>query len=281
MAKHFEKFAGEGINDADYEVTKFGPVGSDGKKTRLWVCPFYEKWMNLMRRTASGGCSKRGCYKSVEICEEWKTFSNFRKWMETQDWEGKVLDKDLKGTGKLYSPETCMFIPSELNLFLVGKRKSKGVSVTGITVTKGGYVVQVNGEYGGKYKCIYQAIGQRLSQQISKIRPEWEDYREAICRFFYRRAAEDVKFVRDSDKFPYFHSKPPKPVKPKPPTVEELFEERRKNREGKSFVNRKGFKYTVVEYKGTNDVLVKFEDGLEVWTTWYYAERGMTPRKIK
>lgn len=276
MGRHFEEYAGEGINDADYNVTKF-VSGPDGKRIREWVCPFYEKWMNLMRRAAKGGCRKIGCYSDVEICEEWKTFLNFKAWMEKQDWEGKVLDKDLKGTGKLYSPDTCMFIPSELNSFLAGRKSSK-VSLTGITVTTGGYVVKVNKEYGGTYKCIYQAIGQRLSQQISKIRPEWEDYREAICKFFYRRAAEDVKFVRDSDKFPYFHSKP---VKPKRPTVEELFEERRKNREGKSFINSKGFKYTVVEYKGTNDVLVKFEDGLEVWTTWYYAERGMTPKKIR
>ena len=87
-----------------------------------------------------------------------------------------------------------------------------------------------------------------------------------------------MKFVRDSDEFPYVHSKPLKPIRP---TVEELFEARRKNREGKSFVNNKGFKYTVIEYKGTNDVLVKFEDGLEVWTTWYYAERGMTSKKIR
>ena len=61
--------------------------------------------------------------------------------------------------------------------------------------------------------------------------------------------------------------------------MEELFEERRKNREGKSFVNNKGFRYTVVEYKGTNDVLVKFEDGSEVLARWYYAERGMVPKK--
>lgn len=278
MGRHFEKYAGEGVNDADYNVTKF-VFGPDGKRIREWVCPFYEKWMNLMRRAAKGGCRKIGCYSNAEICEEWKTFSNFKAWMEKKDWEGNVLDKDLKGDGKLYSPDTCMFIPNELNSFLVGKRKkSDKVSVTGITVTATGYAVQVHGEHGGTYKCIYQAIGQRLSLQISKIRPEWENYREAICGFFYRRAAEDVKFVRDSDEFPYF---PSKPVKPRRPTVEELFKERRKNREGKSFVNNKGFKYTVVEYKGTNDVLVKFEDGLEVWARWYYAERGMVPKKVR
>lgn len=119
MGKSFEKFAGEGVNDAGYAVTKFGP-GPDGKRTRLWVCPFYEKWMNLMRRTAKDGCQKTGCYSDVEICEEWKTFSNFKKWMEQQDWQGKELDKDLIGTGRLYSPRTCIFIPLGLNASISG-----------------------------------------------------------------------------------------------------------------------------------------------------------------
>ena len=35
--------------------------------------------------------------------------------MEQQDWQGKQLDKDLLGNGKLYSPETCCFVEQWLN----------------------------------------------------------------------------------------------------------------------------------------------------------------------
>lgn len=58
------------------------------------------------------------CYEHTNVCEEWLIFSNFNRWMETKDWEGKHLDKDLLGDGTLYSPETCCFIDPVLNSFL-------------------------------------------------------------------------------------------------------------------------------------------------------------------
>ena len=40
--------------------------------------------------------------------------------METQDWEGKDLDKDLLFMGnKIYGPETCIFICRKVNSFMV------------------------------------------------------------------------------------------------------------------------------------------------------------------
>lgn len=46
------------------------------------------------------------------VCEEWLTFSNFKRWMEQQDYEGKALDKDLLvSQNKTYSSETCVFVP--------------------------------------------------------------------------------------------------------------------------------------------------------------------------
>lgn len=55
----------------------------------------------------------QGCY----VCEEWLTFSNFLKWFEKNYKEGYELDKDLLSgkENKIYSPETCCFLPHELN----------------------------------------------------------------------------------------------------------------------------------------------------------------------
>ena len=55
----------------------------------------------------------QGCY----VCEEWLTFSNFLKWFETNYKNGYELDKDLLSSkgNKVYSPETCCFLPHELN----------------------------------------------------------------------------------------------------------------------------------------------------------------------
>lgn len=100
---------GVGINDADYDTCVNGSV-----------CPYYRKWADLLRRCYSKRfLEKRSSYKGCTVCKEWHTFSNFKRWMEKQDWEGKVLDKDLlSGDDKIYSPDTCVFLPSKINNFL-------------------------------------------------------------------------------------------------------------------------------------------------------------------
>lgn len=78
----------------------------------------------ITRSLSSNYKKNHPTYKDVKVCKEWLIFSNFKAWMEQQDWEGKELDKDLLGDGKLYSPDTCCFLPLEINSFLVTKKGS-------------------------------------------------------------------------------------------------------------------------------------------------------------
>lgn len=134
-----------GLKDADYKVFKDGTT-----------CPYYQKWYNMLRRT-SGSASDSGWseYKDVKVCEEWLTFSNFKSWMETQDWGGKQLDKDLFGEGKLYSPETCCFLTRRQNLFLVRlSPNSKRDLPVGVRNHKGKYESNIYCHEGKKSKYI-------------------------------------------------------------------------------------------------------------------------------
>ena len=100
-------------------------------------CPYYSRWHSMVRRCYSEySLDKHPYYKDVYVCDEWLTFSNFKAWMETQDWEGKELDKDLLGNGKLYSSETCCFIPKRINSFFTERKVSKGLWPTGVTYHK-------------------------------------------------------------------------------------------------------------------------------------------------
>ena len=117
---------GVGVNDADYAVSP----KIDGKRD---TCPFYKKWAYMLARAYSG---KRSAYENVLVCQEWLTFSSFRSWMETQDWLGKDLDKDIVSPGnKLYSPSTCCFVAPEINSLLVGQGTSN-CSAQGVTYNK-------------------------------------------------------------------------------------------------------------------------------------------------
>lgn len=114
---------GVGINDADYPVNPM----INGKRK---ICPFYSVWSNMIRRCYVDDKNRRPGFETpyigCSVVEEWHRFSVFKSWMETQDWKGKQLDKDLKIHGnKVYGPETCIFIPREINILISLGRSSK------------------------------------------------------------------------------------------------------------------------------------------------------------
>ena len=77
----------------------------------------YRRWRHVLYRCycedfLNGHPTYKGCY----VCEEWKHFSKFNEWFKKHHVEGWALDKDLLvENNKLYSPETCCFIPFEIN----------------------------------------------------------------------------------------------------------------------------------------------------------------------
>jgi hypothetical protein len=100
---------GVGVNDAVTSTKK----NSNG---RMVTCHFYKKWQSMIRR-----------YR--EVCDEWLTFSNFKRWMEQQDWKGKELSKDILVKGsKVYSPETCVFVDPLTSGFATDFAASIGVT---------------------------------------------------------------------------------------------------------------------------------------------------------
>lgn len=137
-----KKVLGVGINDADYNI----------RDSRTgWRCPYYLRWRSMLNRCYNPKYLKEhpsydGCY----VCEEWLTFSSFRRWMDAQEWEGMHLDKDLIVRGnKVYSPLTCIFIPQHVNKLFTDRSLHRGKYPLGVSyIPKSGkYVANVN-EFG-------------------------------------------------------------------------------------------------------------------------------------
>lgn len=111
-----------GLLDADFQIRKWS-----GNEV-VWTDPYYQRWVNMLARCYSKYQKKyTPSYKSCEVCDEWLVFSNFKSWMEKQDWHEKELDKDLFGCGKFYSPDTCCFVTKRLNLLLASYPRGVGV----------------------------------------------------------------------------------------------------------------------------------------------------------
>lgn len=129
MTTHKKSIHGIGINDADYRVYRHE------KGKCVWICPYYNKWRNMITRCYSDKyLAKFPTYTDCEVSDDWKYFMAFRSWMITQNWQGKHLDKDFLVHGnKLYSPETCVFIDPVTNSFIIGSGASRGELPIGVS----------------------------------------------------------------------------------------------------------------------------------------------------
>lgn len=127
--KRSKKILGVGINDADYRINISITTGytKEGKQIqkRIWSCPYYKVWIDMLRRGFSENLRKKiRTYKDVEIQESWLYFSQFRAWAEPRYAEGLSLDKDILVYGnKIYSENTCCFVPHYVNTVLLTSSK--------------------------------------------------------------------------------------------------------------------------------------------------------------
>lgn len=136
-----KKVCGVGVNDYDGKVMICGSIIKS-----------YSVWRNMLVRCYDENFHKKQpSYIGCEVCEEWKSFSNFKKWFdENYNFELEemgidlCLDKDLFGCGILYSPSTCVFLPRKVNGFLANQRKNNKSGQIGVHWCKKRSVWQVN-----------------------------------------------------------------------------------------------------------------------------------------
>jgi len=142
---------GVGTNDADYMIA-YRDL-QEGKWAR---CPFYRRWTNMLYRCYNARFhASNPTYSGCVVCIEWLLFSNFRDWMERQDWKGKDLDKDIINPElKLYSPETCRFISIPLNRLLCDSAANRGNLPQGVFFDTGRQKYRAECRVSGKTKTL-------------------------------------------------------------------------------------------------------------------------------
>jgi hypothetical protein len=126
------------VNDSNYAVEKRKMI--DGKNKLIWRCPYFRVWAGMkMRCTNPGYQEKHPSYMDIQVCDDWLSFSNFTNWMKTQDYDGKVLDKDILSIftdTKEYSPDNCAFISPQLNSYFVLRDRARGPYYLGVGIDR-------------------------------------------------------------------------------------------------------------------------------------------------
>lgn len=117
---------GFGVNDADYVVRP-----STG--ARWEICPAYDAWRGMIQRCYSDKFQvKNKTYCGVSVCDEWRSFMAFREWWIENHVDGWQLDKDLLSDARVYSPDTCIYVPGWLNKFTNDRMAARGDFPVGV-----------------------------------------------------------------------------------------------------------------------------------------------------
>ena len=170
----------------------------DGEYSRVDHKIAYQTWVDMLKRAYTekkGRCN----YFGVTVCEEWHNFQSFAKWCHSQDFfnikdkNGKRydLDKDILVKGnKIYSPETCCFVPSEINCLFIRNKRSRGKYPIGVTKTGKYFIARLSKGFGnrvflGNFKTETEAFLVYKQAKELYLKELAEKYRNNICHKTY------------------------------------------------------------------------------------------------
>lgn len=167
-----------------------GPYSSKLKEDSYKSTKEYVHWSSMLTRCYTETYQERfPTYIGCSVDEQWHNYQEFAEWCNWQVGfnEGYVLDKDILVKGnKVYSPETCVLVPPELNSLVVtqinpGKNVPAGIS---FQTSYQKYIVScaVDGKNKnlGRYKCPEEAFAVYKQFKENLIRERAEKYKDKM-----------------------------------------------------------------------------------------------------
>ena len=152
----------------------------------------YVLWCGMLTRCYSGTCQKKQpTYIGCEVSDNFKSYEYFYEWCHNQigfGVEGWHLDKDLLIKGnKVYSEDSCVFIPSEINTLLIKREASRGGHLIGVYWNKkdNAFRAQVGKskgkqEYLGLFNTEIEAFNAYKIAKESFIKEQAEKWKDKI-----------------------------------------------------------------------------------------------------
>lgn len=160
------------------------------------IHPFYEQWRGMKRRCSETHKPRNYSYEECTVCDEWLDYDTYYEWAEQNYYEipgEKVcLDKDILVKGnKVYSPNTCIFVPQRINQLFESSKRSRGKYPVGITpaTTSNKYMCRMRRDgktiYLGSYETIEEAFTTYKAAKESYIKQIADEYIDLIPQELY------------------------------------------------------------------------------------------------
>lgn len=186
--------------------TKVCDVGTNDYNGSTKGLVSYKLWGNMLIRCYDSKYQeKESTYKGCTVCDEWLYFSNFKKWFDDPAngyRDGYQLDKDILGNGaKVYSPETCCFVPQEINNMFT-KYTNKDNLHQGLSINRIGRIYTRLG-MDGKRKVLgtfdtseeaFIVYKEAKESYIKKIAQQYYDEGKIVERTYNALMNYEVKF---------------------------------------------------------------------------------------
>ena len=149
----------------------------------------YELWLSMFNRCyREDSLSRVPSYAGCSVTGDFIYLSKFKEWCKLQKGfgnKGWQLDKDILVKGnKVYEPNTCCFVPKDLNTLFTHRRKDRGKYPVGVSykprIRK--YVAQISrfkevvhlGSFNTPEEA-FQAYKQAKEAYIKEVAEKWKD----------------------------------------------------------------------------------------------------------
>ena len=152
----------------------------EGKQTKEYV-----SWICMLRRCYSkDALNRNNTYINSAVCTEWHNFQNFAKWFtenyNPETMQGWHLDKDILIKGnKVYSPDTCCFVPQDVNKIFTKSNNKRGFYPIGVTydISNSKYLARLN----KNGKLIFIKRSESKAEAFQAYKAEKEKYIKEVA----------------------------------------------------------------------------------------------------
>lgn len=156
----------------------------------------YARWYAIFRRCYDEANNRFPNYEHHFVNEDWFNFQSYMEWAVNQpnyNKKGWQLDKDLLVLDNLeYGPNSCCFIPKEVNMAIITNRIQENVLGTGVIFDKklGKFLARAQqthkkSKHIGCYNTSEEAFEAYKTCKILYVRHLAEKYREELDPLVY------------------------------------------------------------------------------------------------
>lgn len=142
------------------------------------------RWRCMLNRCYGYSNKHQRTYRGCTVCDEWLNFQRYAEWYYSNkilDW---VVDKDILVKGnRVYSPDTCCFVPLELNSMFTKSNSIRGNCPIGVSKCFTGFKATIFVKGKQKYLGVYESAEQAFfaykkckEENIKRIAKQYKGY---------------------------------------------------------------------------------------------------------